>query len=600
MNDNIFQQYLEEKGLEYKLVNDQFNIKFCGNCGNEKWNHVYMNVNNGLADCKLCGFQGNFNQFRKLYNDPPIQHEDQAVTVPRKRVYMKIKPDLPREYFTRLLGTPELLEYYKKRGINQDSIDKFLLGFDGEYLTIPIYEKHNVVNMIYRWNPLKDRPDSKPKYKLSRGCKNVLFNIDKINPQEPILLTEGVLDGIKLIQEGYENVVSVTGGAGTFLTEWVEKFRQVKEIIIAYDNDGAGKKGMARVIKKLGDDRCKFLEIADGDVTDFFQSGKTKVDFDSLLRNASVVPDSEIKHVGDFGEETLRYLKEGDVRGLLTGIPEIDHFLNGFKRGNLYILSGVPSSGKTCLMMNMGYNMIQDKHPCMFFSFEMTNLELIQRMITIILQITGKNMETGLTEDELGAIGDLFPFMKEELPLFLYEGEGGNIKVKDMKGIIERGIVKYGLECVFIDHLHYFSSSITHTTNEIANITRTLRTIAKDLDIPIILAAHLNRTGKRAAGKAFYIPSMIDLKDSSSLEGDAHSIIFLCRDVESSSDILKKKVVYKIAKNRNGATGMAQAVFHPEKLVFGSVSGDPYDVDLGNFVEDSEEMGGKLIKEIKY
>lgn len=174
-------------------------------------------------------------------------------------------------------------DYWYRRCLTDSTIDRFKLGFNGTWYTIPIYVKNEFKNFQCR----KDIPEKKirPWY---RGVGPLLFNCDILRFVDRVFITEGPVDAILLNQYGYP-AISHTAGATGWNNNWFSFFIKIKEIIYIADNDAAGIAGALRVAKCLGETRVKILRFADkqekADTVDFFRDGGTKEEFEMRLRN---------------------------------------------------------------------------------------------------------------------------------------------------------------------------------------------------------------------------------------------------------------------------------------------------------------------------
>lgn len=201
----------------------------------------------------------------------------------------KTMPKGVAEQFHRDLPA-ERREYYHKRGLSDETVDHFLLGWDGTRYTIPVFCGGELLNVRRRRDEANKR-DRGPKMLNTSGYgAAVLFNQDALQDAESIVIAEGEFDTMLLAQHGWKAVCS-TAGAGTFKPEWADLFNACRTIYICYDNDLAGRSGAAKVARLFGD-KARIVtlpeEVGDaGDVTDFFVAlGRTDADFEALLQEA--------------------------------------------------------------------------------------------------------------------------------------------------------------------------------------------------------------------------------------------------------------------------------------------------------------------------
>lgn len=248
----------------------------------------------------------------------------------------------------------------------------------------------------------------------------------------------------------------------------------------------------------------------------------------------------------------------GDYIGIPCGIGELDRMITGLNKSDLIILGARPGMGKTSFALNIVRNVAvtAGKTVC-FFSLEMSRDQLAQRMLSSEAGIKSEKLRTGdLTDDEwerLAKAGD--NLSKADI----YFDETSNITVPEMKAKLRR---MKKVDLVVIDYLGLMKSArnIDNRVQEVSEITRNLKIMAKDLKVPVIACAQLSR-GTEAKGKS-HKPALSDLRDSGSIEQDADIVLFLYRDTyydnekgddEDRSDPNKAECI--VAKNRHGEIG---------------------------------------------
>ena len=597
MSSNIIEQYLIEKNLEYKLVNDHFNLKISPLSGESKRNHFYINATNGMRDDKKMWKAGNFNQFRELFDDQPIVLPEQEVESKPKE-YKIIPFEQVRGYSQALRWLkPDLLNYLiSERHLEEKTIKHFKLGADGNIITIPIFDANdNLVNIRRRKNPKDTNPDM-PKYYTESGCRSIMFNEYALsrNPME-VIITEGEFDAMMLWQSGLTNVVSVTLGAGYFSSERADQFKNVKRIYLCYDQDRAGREWLKKAIEYLWADKCRIVElpkpagVAKMDVSDWFNKHNgSKEEFIKLMNKAksalALTNSDNIKHISDFNAELRQKLLAGEYKGISTGYPSLDEIIGGYRKGRVLILSGLTSVGKTTMANNLTLSLAKRSIPSIFISMEMQPIDICKKFLMLHKKLSGKDLDSLTIQSPL--INTVDEWLKEFsgdgatpwLPIYLFSGVG-ELNLKKVMEVCRVSKETYWTEVIVIDHLHYFAQKSENRAAEVSTIIRAIKSMAMELDMPVILLAHLNRWGRAQQRKWFYVPSLSDLRESGSIEQDADQVLFVCRDSETPDDKEKRKSVLKIAKNRDGATGY--------------VSYD-FDLSIGFFSEVAEDYLGEM------
>ena len=260
----------------------------------------------------------------------------------------------------------------------------------------------------------------------------------------------------------------------------------------------------------------------------------------------------------------------GDRTGLTAGFHDIDSMTTGFQPGNFVIVAARPGMGKTSFALNMAVAAAREANasPVAFFSLEMSNNELIQRLICSEARISMNDMRRGNIKAHqweeisraMGAINDL--------PLYL--DDLGALTVSDVRSRCRRLKSTVGLGAIFIDYLQLLRPGVlarnVNRNEELSEICRTLKSTAKDLSIPIIALAQLNRGVEIRSEKR---PMLADLRDSGSLEQEADVVAFLYRDGYYNAETPEPDLTeFIIAKHRNGPTGTVKLRFQREYTLF--------------------------------
>ena len=249
-----------------------------------------------------------------------------------------------------------------------------------------------------------------------------------------------------------------------------------------------------------------------------------------------------------------------EFTGLKTGISALDNITTGLHKSDLVILGARPGMGKTSMALNFARNIAinSDKVVC-FFSLEMTREQLAERMICNEASVQSEKMRTGeLDNDEWIRIAQASDLLSKTN---IYFDESSNITVPEMKARLRR-LPKVDL--VIIDYLGLMHSAtrIDNRVQEISEITRSLKIMAKELMVPVVCCAQLSR-GTEVKGKS-HRPVLSDLRDSGSIEQDADIVLFLYREVYYANETTNPEEIDQnaaeciVAKNRHGQLGTAQ------------------------------------------
>ncbi len=261
------------------------------------------------------------------------------------------------------------------------------------------------------------------------------------------------------------------------------------------------------------------------------------------------------------------YKNKGEINGVPTGFIDLDHLCQGLQPGDLVIVAGRPSMGKTSFGMCIAYNAAEKiNKPVAVFSLEMSKEQLVQRMLCAEAMVDQHKMRTGFISDE--DWGKLTQKAREIAKLPIFIDDSGVLTVSQLRSKARRLHMEKGLGLIVIDYLQLMqgSSRTENRQQEIANISRSLKGLAKELGVPIMALAQLSRSVEQRQDKR---PIMSDLRESGSLEQDADVVMFIYRDEYYNPDTEKIGIAdIIVAKQRNGPTGMVELAFLKEYTKF--------------------------------
>tara|TARA_B110000240_G_C13449711_1_gene431971 strand:+ start:77 stop:1423 length:1347 start_codon:yes stop_codon:yes gene_type:complete len=258
------------------------------------------------------------------------------------------------------------------------------------------------------------------------------------------------------------------------------------------------------------------------------------------------------------------------LAGLTSGFYELDSFTQGFQKSDLIIIAGRPSMGKTALSLNIGLNIIKNlTRPVIFFSLEMSKEQLIYRLITTETSISSLRLKTGnLYKDDWLKLNGVIQNLSN-LPLFI--DDTPNPTIQDIKAKIKKVIFEQNqIGLVIIDYLQLMQNSKFKTENrsqELSQITRSLKNIAREFQVPIIALSQLSRSVETRTNKR---PILSDLRESGSIEQDADVVLMLYREnyYNPNCSNANNDVQLIIAKQRNGPVGTINLQFDPKLMRF--------------------------------
>ena len=272
-------------------------------------------------------------------------------------------------------------------------------------------------------------------------------------------------------------------------------------------------------------------------------------------------------------EDTYNYMGEmaanGDkLTGITSGFEAIDDQLSGFQNSDLILIAARPSVGKTALGINMAVNAAKkDKKSVAIFSLEMSKRQLNQRIISQLTSVDLQNIISGNLSDSDWTV--LVTRIQDIKNLDIYIDDTASISLAELRAKAKRQKIQYGLDLIVIDYLQLMTVESKRNENrqqEISTISRGLKALAKELNVPVIALSQLSRKSEERADKR---PMMSDLRESGAIEQDADVIMMLYRDDYYNEDSEEQNTIeVNIAKHRNGPTGTVKLRFEKEYTRF--------------------------------
>lgn len=258
------------------------------------------------------------------------------------------------------------------------------------------------------------------------------------------------------------------------------------------------------------------------------------------------------------------------LRGIPTGFSEIDNILAGLQKSDLIILAARPSMGKTSLALNIAQNIATKQGvPVGVFSLEMSKEQLIDRLLASEAGIDSWKLRTGNLEDKDFEKINKAMGVLAEAPIYIDDSAMAN--VMEMRTKARRLQSEHDLGLIVIDYLQLMSgrAGSDNRVQEISEISRGLKGLARELNVPVIALSQLSRSVEQRTPK---IPQLSDLRESGSIEQDADVVMFIYREDYYEKETEKKNIAeVLIKKHRNGPTGDVELFFQPEQTLFRSI-----------------------------
>ncbi|HSD55704.1 MAG TPA: replicative DNA helicase [Candidatus Saccharimonadales bacterium] len=361
--------------------------------------------------------------------------------------------------------------------------------------------------------------------------------------------------------------LDLVGGA-SYLTE-LTNFVPTASHVEQYANIVAQKSLRRRLIKasssivELGYDESRTLkELVEEAEQSLFQVSQTHVK-QSIVSIETILADS-FERLDDLHKDKAK------VRGVPTGFRDMDDVLAGLQRSDLFILAARPSMGKTAFSLNLAHNVATlSKQPVLVFSLEMSKEQLVDRLLSMESGVDAWALRTGnLNDTDFEKIGNAMGTLSEA-PIYI--DDTPSITVSDLRTKARREAHQHPLGLIIVDYLQLMSGGSKfggsdNRVQEISEISRGLKGIARELDVPLIALSQLSRSVENRNPQ---IPQLSDLRESGSIEQDADVVAFIYREEYYNPETEKKGVTsILIKKHRNGPTGDVDLFFDKEKQRF--------------------------------
>ncbi len=400
------------------------------------------------------------------------------------------------------------------------------------------------------------------------------------------------LDKLKAVGgAAYVTTLAQYAGTSAYIEEYTEIIRH-KAILRRMIN------ASQVVEKKALEEPQDVLGTLDDAQQLFFQISQSANPFTGKLISqilSGTKAESNTPFLKELEERQARYQEKGSEESGITGIPthfnDLDKLINGFNNSNLMILAARPAMGKTALAVNIAENIcFRNRIPVGIFSLEMSAEQLVHRIVCSQSEVESDKIKTGsLNGIEFQRIVSSVNMMQDHL--MVIDDQPG-LKITDLRARARRMKETYGIGFLVIDYLQLISGSGSYRgqenrQNEISEISRMLKNLARELNIPVLCLSQLSRKVEERAG---HRPMMSDLRESGSIEQDSDIIFFLLR--REYYDPMDKPGMAEliIAKNRHGSVGNINLTYRKEIVQFANYTSVKYDKDLSAEKEMADQF----------
>jgi replicative DNA helicase len=274
--------------------------------------------------------------------------------------------------------------------------------------------------------------------------------------------------------------------------------------------------------------------------------------------------------------ETMEKLRDtqDELRGVPTGFRDLDHKLAGLQKSDLIILAARPSMGKTSLALDIARkSALVHNIKVGIFSLEMSAQSLVDRMLSAESRVSSWKMRTGkgLTEADYELLQEASVRLSKA-PIFIDDQAGNSIL--RMRSTARRLKAEQGLELIIVDYLQLMTTSKNYDSmvNQVTEISRSLKSLARELEVPVLALSQLSRAVEARGGR----PRLSDLRDSGAIEQDADVVMFIHREKDTEDTGQPNLAEILIEKHRNGPTGVVELYFDGSKTTFMDIEKNAY------------------------
>lgn len=540
--------YAVGKAWQFRRQGSQLCLKTCPFCNRSDFK-FFIGNDNGLWICHhaTCSRKGNFFTLQRELGDLDPNVKSISTPATRAKGPRSDSKTYPLsdflQYEVNLADDPDIRAYIESRGLTLATAQAWHLGSKvetkGEHagkkcLMIPyLTADGHFVNIKYRGVPEKW-------FKRLPGHESILFgehtfkDVPRDATERPLYLTEGELDAITLWQHGFAPAVSTSTGAGSWNARWYDAIVAYNptHIYVIYDSDPQGQKGAEEMIKRFDDRNIVNVLLPDAKDSNEYFLKHTADEFRALLKDTKPTEVPNVQFIGSILDdlETELFLADGEFRGLPSQFKMVNELVGGgYANGDLITVSGIPGVGKTTFVMQELMAHAEANVPVYMIELEMPKTRLARKLIEHRFHIPMKDLKVEDVE-KARKFMDRIPF-----------GVGSSMKdIEEIERVVRSGVKRHGFRAIAFDNLNYFIRSADRVQQEISILTKRLKELAIELDVPIFLIAQPRKFDDTERAMTIH-----DLKDSSSIAQDSDVVMLFYR----------RRIQSKAADIGSGSTG---------------------------------------------
>jgi twinkle protein len=486
---------------------------------------------NGYSKCHNCGDEG----FANGSQSPPSDTASKEYTKPSQ----ELPEGLP----------PQVIDYFEKRGINYDVLMRNKISYDPQYgdIIFPYIVGGEILNKKYR-------KLSEKRFRQEKNARKSFYGTDDIIGETDVYIVEGEIDKLSFEMAGFINVVSVPDGAPNetakeltkklnYIDDWKHLFEDTRRIIIAVDSDGPGQKLQEELIDRLGSDKCYTIvwPLDCKDANDVLMAHGVGGIWD-CIDHARPLPIAGVTWPGDLVDKYKTLYKEGLKPGDSTGWLNLDQHYT-VKPGQLTVITGIPSHGKSSFLTAMIINLAKSKdNNYVFYSPE--NYPMERYLASMASIYSGKPFRKGvtqrMTEQEALTINE---WLNQHF-CFL-EPDEAHLDLNSLLHITLQIAKRQKVDGLILDPWnevkHNMPNGMTETVY-VSNCLGTIRAFIRETGMHVFIVAHPTKLPRQDNGKTPLAPGAYDISGSANWANKADNILSVWRDPQANDDITQVQI----------------------------------------------------------
>ena len=552
----------------------------CPKCSNGKNTYdLSVNITEGLYKCHkvTCGWSG---RVRVPMPFNKIQKKEYALPVWTNNTNLSDK----------------CVKWFSERGITQKTLIRAMISEGAEYMPqkqtkvntvqFPYVREGEIINVKYRTGDKH--------FKMVKDAELIFYNLDGIKDQKEIIICEGEMDALSLIEIGFDNVVSVPNGASKgknqnleYLDNCIEYFEEAEKIILATDQDEAGYILREELCRRLGVERCFKVDFKDCKDANEYLVKYGKLELEEAIKNNQEFPIDGIITVTDLVDEIAELYHSGLKKGDTIGCLDFDQLIS-FVPGQLTTITGIPNQGKSefldFILTNLAY-----KKGWKIGVFSPENFPLSLHVSKLAEKLIGKSFMWGRDKMNSDEVDLALSFINENF--FFIRPTDEDFSLNNILDKAKILVKKYGINALVIDPWntidHQYSGSETqYISKEFAKLTA----FKQKYNVHIFLVAHPTKMKKDKNSNEYEVPNLYDISGSANFFNKTDNGISVYRDFKNN---VSRVYVQKVKFKHLGGQGMAQFIYNVYNGRYIPLNGLP---DNNNWLSEEPQRDAPIVK----